>query len=138
MYPTQLMAVQDVCSLTQAASSRGHTREGSFINRSLLALGSVVAKLAEGGAAHIPFRDSKLTRLLQGSLAGPGAHLAVVCTATPAASQAEETHNTLKFAQRACKVRGWDACVLYSGPLCFSTFHQVNSCSLCSDKNERV
>lgn len=78
--------------------------EGCFINKSLLALGSVINKLSEGGAQHIPFRDSKLTRLLQDSLTGRGAHVAVICTVTPASSQAEETHSTLKFAARAKKV----------------------------------
>ena len=51
-------------------------------------------------------RDSKLTRVLQGSLSGAGARIAVVACVTPASSQAEETHNTLKFATRAKKVRG--------------------------------
>ena len=37
-------------------------------------------KLSEGNAAHIPFRDSKLTRLLQGSLTGSGARIAVICS----------------------------------------------------------
>ncbi len=85
--------------------TRWHTKEGSFINRSLLALGSVIAKLSEGAAAHVPFRDSKLTRVLASSLTGSGARIAVVCTVTPGSSQAEETHNTLKFATRAKRVR---------------------------------
>ncbi|KAK2078107.1 hypothetical protein QBZ16_003975 [Prototheca wickerhamii] len=78
--------------------------EGSFINKSLLTLGTVIHKLAEGKAAHVPYRDSKLTRLLQSSLTGTGAKIAVVCTITPASTQAEETHNTLKFASRAKKI----------------------------------
>ena len=49
----------------KAALSKGHTREGSYINRSLLTLGTVIAKLSDGHAVHVPFRDSKLTRLLQ-------------------------------------------------------------------------
>jgi hypothetical protein len=92
--------------------------EGSFINKSLLTLGTVINRLAAASAKgsgglkdsvsaaqqqqqHIPFRDSKLTRLLQGSLAGGGARIAVVCNITPAAAQSEETANTLKFATRA-------------------------------------
>lgn len=89
----------------QAEINSSQRREGSFINKSLLTLGTVIHKLAEGGAAHIPFRDSKLTRLLSSSLTGNGARVAVICTITPTSSQAEETHNTLKFASRAKKVR---------------------------------
>ncbi|KAL3142364.1 hypothetical protein ABBQ38_002701 [Trebouxia sp. C0009 RCD-2024] len=88
----------------KAAVNRGHRTEGSYINKSLLTLGTVIAKLSDGNAAHIPFRDSKLTRLLQSSLSGNGARISVICTVTPASSQAEETHNTLKFATRAKKI----------------------------------
>ncbi|KAK9816490.1 hypothetical protein WJX72_000928 [[Myrmecia] bisecta] len=88
----------------KAAQSKGQSREGSYINKSLLTLSTVIAKLSDGNAAHIPFRDSKLTRLLQNSLTGSGAKIAVLCTITPASSQAEETHNTLKFATRAKKI----------------------------------
>eukprot|EP00887_Chlorella_sp_A99_P008132 scaffold12.g8132.t1 len=88
----------------KAEINRSHRLEGSFINKSLLTLGTVIHKLSEGKAAHIPFRDSKLTRLLQGSLTGTGARIAVICTITPASTQAEETHNTLKFASRAKKI----------------------------------
>lgn len=49
----------------QVTLNKGQTREGAFINKSLLTLGSVIGKLSDGNAAHIPFRDSKLTRLLQ-------------------------------------------------------------------------
>ncbi|XP_020978157.1 kinesin-like protein KIN-7K, chloroplastic [Arachis ipaensis] len=83
-------------------SSRSHTiftlgrREGSYINKSLLTLGTVISKLTEDKPSHIPYRDSKLTRLLQSSLSG---HL--ICTVTPSLSSTEETHNTLKFAHRA-------------------------------------
>mmetsp|Transcript_12532 Transcript_12532/g.35204 ORF Transcript_12532/g.35204 Transcript_12532/m.35204 type:complete len:969 (-) Transcript_12532:69-2975(-) len=81
--------------------SKAQSREGSYINKSLLALGTVIAKLGDPNSVHIPFRDSKLTRLLASSLSGSGARTCVICTVTPAGSQAEETHNTLKFATRA-------------------------------------
>lgn len=84
---------------------RGKQMEGSYINKSLLTLGTVIHKLSESRAAHVPFRDSKLTRLLQPSLSGSGAKVAIVCTVTPASAQAEETHNTLKFASRAKKIQ---------------------------------
>ncbi|XAR72777.1 Plus-end-directed kinesin ATPase [Bertholletia excelsa] len=78
-------------------------KEGSYINKSLLTLGTVIGKLSEGRASHVPYRDSKLTRLLQSSLSGHG-HVSLICTITPASSNMEETHNTLKFASRAKRV----------------------------------
>ncbi|KAL5985813.1 Kinesin-like protein KIN-7D, mitochondrial [Asimina triloba] len=63
----------------------------------------VIGKLSDGKASHVPYRDSKLTRLLQSSLSGRG-HVSLICTVTPASSNMEETHNTLKFASRAKRV----------------------------------
>ncbi|WOL10565.1 kinesin-like protein KIN-7K, chloroplastic [Canna indica] len=84
-------------------------KEGSYINKSLLTLGTVIGKLSEGRACHIPYRDSKLTRLLQSSLSGHG-HVSLICTVTPASSNMEETHNTLKFASRAKRVEIYASC----------------------------
>ena len=78
-------------------------KEGSMINMSLLTLGTVIYKLSEGGRGHIPFRDSKLTRLLSSSLGG-NAKTAVVCTVSLASRNADETKSTLDFASRAKKV----------------------------------
>ncbi|KAF5780429.1 putative plus-end-directed kinesin ATPase transcription factor bZIP family [Helianthus annuus] len=75
-------------------------KEGSYINKSLLTLGTVISKLTDSKSAHIPYRDSKLTRLLQSSLSGHG-RVSLICTVTPASSNTEETHNTLKFAHRS-------------------------------------
>ncbi|CAA7396776.1 unnamed protein product [Spirodela intermedia] len=75
-------------------------KEGSYINKSLLTLGTVISKLTDCKATHIPYRDSKLTRLLQSSLSGHG-RVSLICTVTPASSNSEETHNTLKFAFRS-------------------------------------
>lgn len=76
--------------------------EGNHINKSLLTLGTVIAKLSSEGsrAAHIPYRDSRLTRILQPALGG-NSRTAIICTITPALMHAEETHSTLKFANRA-------------------------------------
>ena len=93
------------------ASAPARVKEGAYINKSLHALALVVSKLSAGvtKADHVPYRDSKLTRLLRPALGGK-ARVALVCTASLAASAAEETANTLKFAQRAKKVvqRGSD------------------------------
>lgn len=57
--------------------------------------------LVAGG--HIPYRDSKLTRILQPSLGG-NAKTAIICAMTPAACHTEESHSTLRFASRAKRV----------------------------------
>lgn len=95
----------NLIDLAGSESSRAETtglrrKEGAYINKSLLTLGTVISKLTEGRASHVPYRDSKLTRLLQSSLSGQG-RVSLICTVTPASSNAEETHNTLKFAHRA-------------------------------------
>lgn len=95
----------NLIDLAGSESSRAETtglrrKEGAYINKSLLTLGTVISKLTEEKAAHVPYRDSKLTRLLQSSLSGQG-RVSLICTVTPASSNAEETHNTLKFAHRA-------------------------------------
>ncbi|KAL1535233.1 Kinesin-like protein KIN-7E [Salvia divinorum] len=75
-------------------------KEGSYINKSLLTLSAVISKLTDGKSSHVPYRDSKLTRLLQSYLSGHG-RVSLICTVTPASSNTEETHNTLKFAHRS-------------------------------------
>lgn len=79
-------------------------QEGKFINQSLLALSTIIQRLSEAKTQHLPFRDSKLTRILQEPLSG-NAVIAIICTITPALRCADETHNTLKFATRAKKVK---------------------------------
>ncbi|KAH7688790.1 Plus-end-directed kinesin ATPase protein [Dioscorea alata] len=83
-------------------------KEGIHINRGLLALGNVISALGdekkrkEGG--HVPYRDSKLTRLLQDSLGGNSKTVMIACI-SPADSNAEETLNTLKYANRARNIQ---------------------------------
>uniref|UniRef100_A0A6N2N8U5 Kinesin motor domain-containing protein n=1 Tax=Salix viminalis TaxID=40686 RepID=A0A6N2N8U5_SALVM len=95
----------NLIDLAGSESSKAETtglrrKEGSYINKSLLTLGTVISKLTDGRATHVPYRDSKLTRLLQSSLSGHG-RVSLICTVTPSSSNLEETHNTLKFAHRA-------------------------------------
>ncbi|KAK9193936.1 hypothetical protein WN944_004637 [Citrus x changshan-huyou] len=98
---SQLHLIDLAGSESSKAETTGVRRkEGSYINKSLLTLGTVISKLTDGRAAHIPYRDSKLTRLLQSSLSGHG-RVSLICTVTPSSSSSEETHNTLKFAHRA-------------------------------------
>ncbi|CAA0827674.1 Kinesin motor family protein [Striga hermonthica] len=107
-YDGVIFSQLNLIDLAGSESSKTETtglrrKEGSYINKSLLTLGTVIGKLSEGKASHIPYRDSKLTRLLQSSLSGHG-HVSLICTITPASSNLEETHNTLKFASRAKRV----------------------------------
>jgi centromeric protein E len=84
--------------------------EGQYINKSLMTLGQVVLSLSDAssgnnkkGTSHIPYRDSKLTRLLQPSLSG-NAQMLLLCCISPLASHLEESHNTFKFAARAKRI----------------------------------
>ncbi|XP_074976997.1 kinesin-like protein KIF12 isoform X12 [Caretta caretta] len=79
--------------------------EASNINRSLLALGHCISLLVDPRRrrSHIPYRDSKLTRLLAESLGGSGITLMVACI-SPSSRCLPETLHTLRFASRAKKV----------------------------------
>jgi hypothetical protein len=78
--------------------------EGANINRSLLALGNCITALVQGKGSFVPFRDSKLTRLLKDSLGGNCRTVMISCI-SPAAASFEETCNTLKYANRAKNIR---------------------------------
>lgn len=80
-------------------------QEGHYINKSLMTLGKVVYALSEGdeSSKHVPYRDSKLTRLLQPSLSG-SAQVVLICCISPIVSHIEESHNTFKFACRAKRI----------------------------------
>ncbi|KAG0246178.1 hypothetical protein BGX31_004143 [Mortierella sp. GBA43] len=93
----------DLAGSEKAVSNEERRKEGAFINKSLLTLGTVISKLTEEKGAHIPYRDSKLTRILQSSLNG-NARVSVICTISPSVINVEESHNTLKFAARVKKV----------------------------------
>ncbi|KAI1188927.1 kinesin-domain-containing protein [Nemania serpens] len=112
------LSLIDLAGSEKAAESKERRQEGSHINKSLLTLGTVISKLSEqkekdgkGGdrdGKHLPYRDSKLTRLLQGALSG-NSLVSILCTiqtgsagsTASANSHATETLNTLKFASRA-------------------------------------
>jgi len=79
-------------------------REATKINLSLSALGNVISALVDGKSKHIPYRDSKLTRLLQDSLGGNTKTLMVACL-SPADNNYEETLSTLRYANRAKNIK---------------------------------
>ncbi|KAG8491951.1 hypothetical protein CXB51_015277 [Gossypium anomalum] len=80
-------------------------KEGKYINKSLMVLGNVINKLSNGAKqrAHIPYRDSKLTRILQTALGG-NAKTSIICTVAPEEVHVEETKGTLQFASRAKRI----------------------------------
>lgn len=88
----------------RTVSKGARLSEAKSINTSLSALGNVIAALAEHNTSHIPYRDSKLTRLLQDSLGGT-ASTALVATVGPAAINYGETLSTLLFATRCMAVK---------------------------------
>lgn len=112
------LSLIDLAGSEKAAESKERRQEGAHINKSLLTLGTVISRLSEwkekeakGGdkeGKHLPYRDSKLTRLLQGALSG-NSLVSILCTiqigagnsAALANNHTLETINTLKFASRA-------------------------------------
>ncbi|KTF79003.1 hypothetical protein cypCar_00028588 [Cyprinus carpio] len=79
-------------------------QEATKINLSLSALGNVISALVDGRSKHIPYRDSKLTRLLQDSLGGNTRTLMVACL-SPADNNYEESISTLRYANRAKSIQ---------------------------------
>jgi len=112
------LSLIDLAGSEKAAETKERRTEGSHINKSLLTLGTVIAKLsgdkdkdgkpADKDGKHLPYRDSKLTRLLQGALSG-NSLVSILCTiqigstgsVASANTHTGETINTLKFASRA-------------------------------------
>lgn len=103
----------DLAGSERASATNNHgmrMKEGANINRSLLALGSCINALCQTGGArnakgrHIPYRNSKLTRLLKFSLGGNCKTVMIVCV-SPSSAHYEETHNTLKYANQAKNIQ---------------------------------
>jgi hypothetical protein len=85
-------------SKTQATGDR--LKEAQKINLSLSALGNVISALVDGKSSHVPYRDSKLTRLLQDSLGG-NTKTIMIAALSPADYNYDETLSTLRYAARA-------------------------------------
>ncbi|KAG0620476.1 hypothetical protein M758_4G218800 [Ceratodon purpureus] len=78
--------------------------EAKTINKSLSALGNVINALTSDKPCHIPYRDSKLTRILQDTLGG-NSRTTLLCCCSPSISQASETLSTLRFGTRAKQIK---------------------------------
>ncbi|KAI8972272.1 P-loop containing nucleoside triphosphate hydrolase protein, partial [Pilobolus umbonatus] len=92
--------------LKRTAAEGDRRKEGININAGLLALGNVISALGDPSkkSTHIPYRDSKLTRLLQDSLGGSAMTLMIACV-SPAETNLSETLNTLQYANRARNIK---------------------------------
>lgn len=103
----------------QTGASGDRLKEGCAINKSLSALGNVIEKLADRSQGKakanvvIPYRDSKLTRLLQNALGG-SSKTVMICAISPASSNYEETLSTLRYADRAKRIK--NAAVINENP----------------------
>ncbi|NXW56610.1 KI18A protein, partial [Eurystomus gularis] len=98
------LAGSERASATNAKGAR--FREGTNINRSLLALGNVINALADPKSKkqHIPYRNSKLTRLLKDSLGG-NCRTIMIAAVSPSSMFYDDTYNTLKYANRAKDIK---------------------------------
>ncbi|XP_040947146.1 kinesin-like protein KIN-5B isoform X2 [Gossypium hirsutum] len=90
-------------NISRSGAREGRAREAGEINKSLLTLGRVISALVEH-SAHIPYRDSKLTRLLRDSLGGK-TKTCIIATISPSAHSLEETLSTLDYAYRAKNIK---------------------------------
>ncbi|XP_021256760.1 kinesin-like protein KIF18A [Numida meleagris] len=98
------LAGSERASATNAKGAR--FREGANINRSLLALGNIINALADPKSKkqHIPYRNSKLTRLLKDSLGG-NCRTIMIAAVSPSSMFYDDTYNTLKYANRAKDIK---------------------------------
>ncbi|CAE7529128.1 KIN7D [Symbiodinium natans] len=106
------LVIVDLAGNERLEAGTEYVAESSSINKSLFFLGKVIEKLAARGSRgvageegdHVPFRDSKLTRLLSVHLGG-NSRTGLLVTLTPAADAVEQSLTTLRFAQKAAEVR---------------------------------
>lgn len=102
------LSIIDLAGSERASATKNMGKrmiEGANINKSLLALGNCINALCEArGRAHIPYRNSKLTRLLKFSLGGNCRTVMIVCVA-PTSRHIEDTGNTLAYANRAKEIK---------------------------------
>nr|GMC88911.1 kinesin-like protein KIN-5C [Ipomoea batatas] len=90
-------------NISRSGAREGRAREAGEINKSLLTLGRVISALVEH-LGHVPYRDSKLTRLLRDSLGGR-TKTCIIATVSPAVHCLEETLSTLDYAHRAKNIK---------------------------------
>lgn len=95
-------------NIGRSGAQGSRAKEAGSINQSLLTLGRVIRSLTTN-AQHIPYRESKLTRLLQDSLGG-STITSLIATMSPSSSNAEESQSTLEYAMRAANIKNKPVC----------------------------
>ncbi|KAI8822640.1 P-loop containing nucleoside triphosphate hydrolase protein [Fimicolochytrium jonesii] len=104
---TATLSIIDLAGSERASVTKNSGQrllEGANINRSLLALGNCINALCSDRPNHIPYRDSKLTRLLKYSLGG-NCRVVMIAAISASSVHYEDTHNTLKYANRAKNIK---------------------------------
>nr|XP_032833899.1 kinesin-like protein KIF18A [Petromyzon marinus] len=139
---SQSVRVAKMCLIDLAGSERATVtanrgarfREGANINRSLLALGNCINALADpkNKNQHIPYRNSKLTRLLKDSLGG-NCQTIMIAAVSPSSLSLEDTYNTLKYANRAREIKS----VLKSNVVSFDC-HISRYAKICTELRKEV
>ena len=89
---------------TKTCATGERLKEATSINKSLLTLGGVISALVDGVSTHVPYRDSKLTKLLQDSLGG-NTRTVMIANIGPADWNYDETISTLRYANRAKNIQ---------------------------------
>ena len=102
-FTVPLCYANNVCMCCRSGAVDVRAKEAGLINKSLLTLGRVITALVEQ-SGHIPYRDSKLTRLLRDSLGGR-TKTCIIATIAPTVQCQEETLSTLDYAHRAKNIR---------------------------------
>ncbi|KAK3557483.1 hypothetical protein QTP70_027919, partial [Hemibagrus guttatus] len=98
------LRIESCISVSKTGAAGTVLDEARMINKSLSALGNVISALAEGTKTHVPYRDSKMTRILQDSLGGNCRTTTIICC-SPSIFNEAETRSTLLFGQRAKSIR---------------------------------
>jgi hypothetical protein len=104
LYLVDLAGSEKIPYISSDTNNPKHIKELTSINKSLSTLGNVISALSSSNRSHVPYRDSKLTRLLQDSLGGNTRTILIACVA-PTIVHCSETLSTLQFADRAKNVK---------------------------------
>lgn len=119
--------------VSKTGASGQTLEEAKKINSSLSALGNVINALTDTKSTHVPYRDSKLTRILQESLGG-NSRTSLIINCSPSSSNAQETISTLRFGTRAKKIK--NNAHINAEPSGFELMKQIESLKRVNEEHE--